>query len=87
MSQGGGSNQTTFPPLSLGVGEGGLLQYQTDQKLTAKMLHFHLSHLLIVGLTDIWTLFTLTKCCSILYVDSKKCKENYGPFLTKLWPV
>jgi hypothetical protein len=42
------------PPTESGVGEGVLLQYQTDKKFAAKMQYVYSS---VVGLTDIWTFF------------------------------
>ncbi len=65
-----GVQSDPLPPSGSGVGEGVLLQYQTEQKFAAKMRYVYLS---VVGLTDIWTFFTWSKRCSILYVDYKKC--------------
>ncbi len=66
-----GVQSDPLPPTGLGVGEGVLLQSQTEQKFAAKMRYVYSS---VVGLTHTWTFFTWTKSCSILYVDFKKCK-------------
>ncbi len=73
MSRGGGVWSDPLPPTESGVGEGILLQYQTEQKFVAKMQYVYSS---VVGLTVIWTIFTWSKSCRILYEDSKKGKWN-----------
>jgi hypothetical protein len=62
MSQGGGVQSDPFPTTELGVGEGILLQYYTEQKFEAKLRYVYSS---VVCLTDIWALMIYSKSCSI----------------------
>jgi hypothetical protein len=60
-----------LPPHWVGGGGGYTAPVQTEHKFAAKMQYVYLS---VIGFTDIWTLLTWNKSCSILYVNSKKCK-------------
>ncbi len=58
----------------LGGSEGwGESRYTGRKSVHGKIVAVYLP---IVGLTDLWAYFALSKRCSIWNVNSKKCKQN-----------